>query len=123
VLDIIKKYSSIPFEYGLTDCCRFVGECVEAVTGNNIAGRFGYSNEREAYDLIASYGSLENLMTAELGKGIQGAYEPKDGDVALCKSTSGIELAAVVYRGVLLVLTKTGVMDWPLSRAYKVWVT
>ena len=120
---IVDKYTRAPFEYGLTDCCRFAGECTEAMTGKNIAARFGYSNEQEANDLIASYGSLEKLMDDELGDEVSGEYEPKDGDVALCKTTAGFELVGVVYRGVLIVLTKTGVMDWPLSRAYKVWAT
>jgi hypothetical protein len=121
--EIIIKYTHAPFEYGVTDCCQFAGECIEAVTGKNPMHGFLYDDEKSAYEIIESYGSLDAAITATLGEGIQGEYEPHDGDVALCKSTNDIEIVGVVCQGRIVVLSpKTGVTDWPLERAWNVWV-
>ena len=117
--NIINKYAGIPFSYG-TDCCQFVGECVEYFTGRNPASEFKYNGERGANELIASYGTLKDLICSVYGEPYDKA---KDGDIALCERTDGYQLAAVVFNGVLVVRTPSGVMDWPLERARYVWNT
>lgn len=121
--DIIDKYTSTEFEYGIADCCQFAGEVIERQTGRNPCREFDYSSRAEAYEIIASYGSIEALLDAKIGPGIQGVYDPNDGDIGLCKTETGFELVGVVYAGRIVVLTQNGgVMGWPLSKVYKVWV-
>ena len=68
IRQIIDKWDGIPFAYGRADCCRFIGECVEAATGNNPVAAFDYSNEAEAAELIARYGSLRKAVFVSLGR-------------------------------------------------------
>jgi hypothetical protein len=119
VREVIDKYSAIPFSYGL-DCCQFVGECVESVTGKNPATNFLYSGEAEAMALIQSYGSLDALVTSVFGKPYDGQ---KDGDITVHNQSDGTQIAGVVYRGRSIVRTKAGLMDWPIDSTIGVWKT
>jgi len=119
MIEVIHRYHAEPFRYG-RDCCTFVGECVEAVTGRNPTADFHYSNRREAARLIASYGSLYALFLHHLGEPYDGH---KDGDIAMRLQTNGEYIAGVVYRDRMIVRTETGVTDWPLDYAIAIWET
>jgi hypothetical protein len=119
MIEVIHRYQSEPFKYG-KDCCQFVGDCVEAVTGKNPTKGFEYRNKREALRLIASYGSLLDLFVAHLGKPYDGH---KDGDICIRLQPDGEYIAGVVYRNRMLVRTENGVTDWPLEYALAVWET
>ena len=116
---IIDKYAAMPFSYG-ADCCQFVGECVEAVTGTNPAAAFRYTDEASATELIASYGTLAGLVTAVYGQPYDGH---KDGDITVHDQADGTQVAGVVYRGESIVRTKAGLMNWPLTWARGIWET
>jgi len=117
IWDVIQKYDSLPFSYDGADCCRFVGEYIKAVTGENPAALFDYSTEGEAYSLIGSYGSLYALFRDVLGEPDAGVTEPA---VALTECL-GREMAGVIYKGRLVVKTQKRVTDWPVSRVKHVW--
>ena len=114
---VIDKYSAIPFTWG-ADCCTFVGECVEALTGHN--PNFAYSTHAEAKKILARFGSLEAAITDRLG-GPYFGY--RNGYVALVESAGGIPLAGIFYRGRIVVRVQTGLMDLPPCRALRVWRT
>lgn len=117
MINVIHKYSSMPFTYGTADCCRFVADCIEAVTGHQPMAALSYSTRAEAEALIASYGSLRDIMTALLGEPYAGA---KDGDACMIR-VAGQDIAAVVYRGRCLLKTGLSVTDYPLWRAQLFW--
>lgn len=114
---VIRKWEQIPFSYGSADCCQFVGECVEAVTGENPAKRFAYSTETEAYEYITRCGGLQGLLTDLFGQpdGLRREY-----GVALTTCT-GREMAGFIWKDRLIVRTMKGITDWPVSRALAVW--
>lgn len=114
---VIRKYESLPFEYGTTDCCRFVGECIRAVKGENPADAFLYASESSAERLIASYGGLQGLLRAVLGDPVSGVEEYGVGLV----SVRGEPVAGFVWKDKLILRTKKGLVDWPVSRAEYVW--
>ena len=116
---VIEKYAGQSFRYG-ADCCQFVGECVESLTGDNPMKAFSYSDESEAYEIINSYGSLEKAITATLGEPYDGF---KDGDVCLIEQTGGRQIAAVAYENRVIARVKSGLMDYPRGYAKKVWCT
>lgn len=116
---VIEKYSRTPFRYG-ADCCQFVGECVESLTGRNPMEQFDYGSQAEAEAIIASYGGLEAAMRAVLGEPYDGA---KTGDVCLLR-VNGQELAGVVMGDRAVYRTsKTYLTDIPVERAEVVWCT
>ena len=113
---VIDKWASIPFEYG-ADCCQFVGECVEAQTGNNPMAAFKYASQDEAYEIINGYGGLTNAITATMGDPVK---EIREGYVCVADSPLG-EIAGVVYRGHMIVRTEHSITDWPITRAKHFW--
>jgi len=114
---VIRKYESLPFEYGVTDCCRFVGECVQAVRGENPADFFLYASEDSAQQLIGSYGGLQGLLRAVLGDPVPSVKEYGVGLVSI----RGEPVAGFVWGEKLILRTKKGLVDWPVSRAEYVW--
>ena len=114
---VIRKWERMPFSYDGNDCCQFVGECIEAVTGENPAAEFFYGSEAEAYELIDSYGSLYGLLTDVFGEpdGCANEY-----GLALTECR-GREMAGFVWGDKLIVKTAGGLTDWPVSRAVAVW--
>jgi len=117
--DVLIKYSNLPFQYG-EDCCTFAGECVESMTGSNPMDRFDYKNKRQAYRIINNFGSLEGAMIDALGQPYGGM---KDGDVCLLSANDGTDAAGVIYHDRVVARTESGLMDFPLDRAKKVWCT
>lgn len=117
--NVIRKYAGLPFSYG-TDCCAFAGECVEELTGINPMQKFSYANESEALQIIESYGDLETAITATLGEPYDGM---KEGDVCLINTNDGKVAAAIVFNERIVARVAGGLMDYPLSRALKVWAT
>ena len=121
--EVIHKYARLPFRYGL-DCCTFVGECLEAEGLRNPMRDILYEGEGEATEIISSYGTLSDAITAHLGPPLDHVLEARENDVAVCV-LGGDEIAAIVHAtdaGVRCVLrTERGVVDWPLRRAARVW--
>ena len=118
---VIEKYQDTPFEYGLADCCQFVGECVESVRGYNPAKWFDYDGESGASELIGSYGSLGDLVTAKLGRPIFHDY--KDGDIALYDQTDGSQILGVVEGDEVVLKSARGLVRWPIFHAKAIWRT
>ena len=66
----IENYSSKDFKWGNSDCCLFICDCVEVMTGVDLAKDFRgrYSSKFEAYKLVKDLGfnSLEDLADSKL---------------------------------------------------------
>lgn len=119
ILGVIHEWSSRPFCYGVSDCCRFAGAIVEEVTGKNPMDAFDYHDERTAKRVIARYGGLEQAVTATLGPPVS-PETAEDGDVLMVESEQG-PAVATCYRRRAVVLTPNGPTDWPLEWATRCW--
>jgi len=117
--DVIDRYTSTPFEWGTTDCCSFVCECVQVVTGKDLSATFHWIDYASAQELIGSYGSLYDLVTHELGPPTQGY---KDGDVCMTLRF-GEELLGVVRGAGGVFRTERGIMQLPMASIVYVWST
>ena len=103
--------------WGKTDCCQFVGECVESVTGENPARYFRYAGEKAARSLIKTYGGLDGLLTSVFG---EPSHQWRNGYVGVMKNNG--ELAAGVFINNRFVCrVENGLMDYSPDRAAKVW--
>ena len=119
--EIIEDFESRTFEYGSSDCCQFVGACVEAVRGYNpVTEWFDYDGEDGAKALIESYGNLATLVTVKLGAPCD---DYQDGDVAMFNQTDGSQILGVVLGDDVVLKSITGVVRWPVNRAHAVWRT
>jgi hypothetical protein len=116
---VIDKYAALPFRYG-QDCCSFVGECIESITGSNPIAHLNYQDRPSAYAIIDRYGDLEGAMRHYLGEPYDGH---KDGDACLIDNNGGELAAAVIYKGRVVARVKGGLCDYPLERALMVWCT
>ena len=114
---VISKYAGLPFSYG-SDCCAFAGECVKSITGENPMDALSYTNEREAHKIIKSFGGMENAVSHFLGEPYDGH---KDGDVCIMDDNKGNKVVAVIYLDRVVARVESGLMDYPISRAEKVW--
>lgn len=114
---VIDAWSKRPFRYG-ADCCTFVGEVLERITGENPMQRFRYRDKREAYAIIDGFGSLEAAAAAVFPESVNDA---QDGDVCVFLQANGTEVAGVVYQGRIIARTPSGIMDYPLSWAKRFW--
>lgn len=57
------------FKYGDFDCAMFAADCAQAVTGIDPAASVrGYESKTAAYRIIASYGSMEAMITSLLAQ-------------------------------------------------------
>lgn len=117
--EVIAKYEAMPFRYG-ADCCQFVGECVESLRGYNPTNEFSYRTKDEADELIAGYGSLEDLCTTQFGPP---CFYPKDGDIALYDQIDGSQIVGIVSGDDVILRAVRGLVRWPLIDAKKVWST
>lgn len=71
--EIVIQSQSRQFRYGggegFQDCALFAADCVLAMTGVDYASELrGYKSKIDAYRIVSTYGSLEAMVTALLGK-------------------------------------------------------
>lgn len=72
-----------PFEWGVQDCCLFVCDCIEAMTGHDPAADVrGYSTDREAARLVRELGGMRAIGASRFGAEIAPAMA-QVGDVGL----------------------------------------
>ena len=119
---IFQKYESMPFDYGIADCCQFVGECVESMRGYNPVKPFEYDTEGEANELIGSYGNLRSLVTETMGKPCAFA-DRRDGDIAIYEQTDGSQILGVVDGDEVVLRSMKGLVRWPIRHASAIWST
>ena len=76
-----------------------------------------WSDKQSADALVASEGSLEDLVSSVLGPT---KVAPEDGDVVLCRQ-NGVELLGIVHDGRCVLRNTTGLTRWPLAKAAACW--
>lgn len=76
------------FAYGVFDCFLFAAECVQSITGIDYAEKFrGYESRKDAYKIIAGYGSMQAMITSILSEEPKPVSFAHRGDVVLSDVT------------------------------------
>lgn len=114
---VIDKYQGLPLEWGKTDCCQFVGECIEAMLGVNPAKFVKYDSERAARRLFKIHGGLEGVLTMMLGSPVP---DFQDGHVGLVDN-GATESTGIFLGDRIICRTETGLVDLHAARAKRVW--
>lgn len=87
---VISAARNLTFSYGQFDCALFAADCAHAVTGiDYAAGLRGYDSKISAYRIISKYGSLEAMVTAQVGREPVHPANAHRGDMVL----ASVELA------------------------------
>lgn len=108
------------FEWGVHDCCLFVCDAVQAMTGHDPAADVrGYRTERDAARLVKRLGGLRAIGAARFGAEIAPALA-QTGDVALVV-VDGRESLALCGGGHLLAPGLEQLQTLPLSSAIAAW--
>lgn len=126
----VRSHAREPFQYGSWDCCLFVCDAIQVMTGVDVAEPFRgkYSSRKEASAAVKKFaGSASVRAAVEKVTEVNGmkAIEPaflQRGDVALVKRARDYSLALVSLTGMeLLAVTDEGFARLPLSAAVKAW--
>lgn len=115
MIDLFLRWAELPFEWGTTDCCQFVGACLEQRHGHNPAREFLYLGKRGASHLVDSYGGMAGLLTSVFG---EPHADARDGDVALIDE---LQVVGYVHRDVVAVKTERGLTSMAPARSSRFW--
>lgn len=96
---VIESNLKRPFEYGTWDCCLFVAECVEAMTGENPMPEFRnkYNDKEGALRLVRAHSakSLYGIMRSKFGNPREGG---RRGDIVYTVTEDGPTLGICIGR-------------------------
>ena len=120
----IDLYRNRPFVWGENDCCLFAMNCVEEVTGQDLADPYrGYKNQKEALRLLNRCGGVAGIADAVAEKHNIPEIPPANarrGDVCLFDigrgDTLGIRAGEFIYAP-----GYRGLIEFPISQALRAW--
>lgn len=109
-----------PFEWGRHDCCLFVCDCIEAMTGRDPAADVrGYSTDREAARLVRELGGMRSIGGQRFGAEIAPGLA-QVGDVGLVEY-DGRESLALCGGSHWVAAGAVGLAVLPMSAAIAAW--
>jgi hypothetical protein len=109
-----------PFAWGSHDCCLFVCDGIEAITGHDPAADLrGYSTEREALRILQAHGGVLGLAEARAGESIP-VLAAQVGDVGLLP-IDGRDTLALCGGAHWLAPGAVGLVAVPLDMASDAW--
>lgn len=122
------------FRYGQLDCCLFVCDAVQVMTGIDLAAwfRFRYRTRREAHELMRKFAggpSVQAVVRRVADEYRLDSVAPafaQRGDMVLVRRanrTYSLGLLAMNGRDVLVAVWPQGVQRMPLSFAVEAWHT
>lgn len=126
----IKSRITMPFQWGVNDCCIFACDCMLALTGVDPAEgiRGTYDNEHDALRVVYDRGGMEKMFT-DIGATIgltphTNASRAKRGDIVLFMQ-NGLETAGIIDDSGKYILG-IGTQEYKLEKrdaaeAYLVW--
>jgi len=107
------------FQYGDSDCCRFVAHVAGEIIGKDLMAGFAYDDEVSAYSLVADHGGLEGLVTAALGVEPSNYYG--NGDPVLVNLPIIGDAMGVALSGHAVCLTQVGMVRIKQRYIIKGW--
>lgn len=115
---------SKPFVWGENDCCLFACNCIEAITGTDLARTFrGYTTRDEAMAFIAGYGGLYQLAATicrEHGVPEMPPLQARRGDVVLFEGGEGGTLG-ICIGDKIVAPGDNGLVGYPILKALHAW--
>ena len=118
----IESRRTMPFIWGENDCCLFVADAVQLISGIDPAEPFRgkYTTATGAARALKKYGDgtiagalsqvFQEIKPCELGRG----------DVAMIE-VNGQPAAALSFSGKLWAVSESGLITLPRSEAYQAW--
>jgi hypothetical protein len=117
---LIQQRQAQPFAWGLHDCCLFVCDGIEAITGHDPAADLrGYSTEREALRVLQAHGGVRGLAESRAGKSVP-VLAAQVGDVGLLP-LDGRDTLALCGGAHWLAPGALGLVALPLDAASLAW--
>lgn len=109
-----------PFAWGSQDCCLFVCDCIEAMTGHDPAADVrGYHTAREAAELVQRLGGMRAIGASRFGAEIAPALA-QVGDVGLVEQ-DGRESLALCGGSHWVAVGEGGLVALPMNAALAAW--
>lgn len=117
---LVQSRLAAPFEWGKHDCCLFVCDAIEAITGHDPAADLrGYSTEREAARILREHGGVLGLAEARAGAAVP-VLAAQVGDVGLLP-LGGRDTLALCGGAHWLAPGPHGLITLPLDAASDAW--
>ncbi len=126
----LSRNRSRRFRYGSWDCCLFVADAIEAMTGTDVASEFRgrYDSRATAVKVTKEYcgrASIAVLASAVFSAAgfteVAPAFAQR-GDAVLIRRSRDFSLGIVALNGMDVVITSNrGLWKLPLSRATRAW--
>lgn len=127
--EFLFKRKNSSFKYGRNDCCLFVADSVERMTGVDIAEEFRgkYKTRKSAYSLLLKFsgGAVEETF-GQLSKNYGFHEVPPNyasrGDIALVNASMGDSVGIVDMSGEKVAIPgETGLVFFPTIAIKKAW--
>lgn len=111
------------FSWGSADCCLFVCDGIEAITGSDPAVRWRglYSSEKGARRILRDNGGVVGLANLVFGTAVAAAVAGR-GDVVLIDTPAG-EALALCVGGLIAAQAEEGIEFHPIGAAKAAWKT
>ena len=119
--ELVQSRMTVPFEYGVNECCTFCADAVLAMTGHDPMShlRGKWSSEREALKVLKNLGGLLNAVLDVLGPSHDPNYSQR-GDVVYVTGDRD-SLLTVNMGEYLMAPSKSGMAYLALSTAHSSW--
>ena len=128
----LQACDSRKFRYGQLDCCLFVCDAVQVMTGTDLAAWFRgrYRTRKEAHDLMQEFSgdssvrAVVRLVAEEHGLLRISPSFARRGDMVLVRRAKGITslgLLALDGQSVLVAVYPDGIFPMPLALAVEAW--
>ena len=113
-----------PFVWGENDCCLFAADCVEIMTGIDLAGDYrSYKTKAEALCLLKKYGGVAGIAEAiakQHGIPEVSALHAQRGDVCLFNIGNGDTLGVIAGEHIFAP-GQDGLLGFPILQAKRAW--
>lgn len=121
---VIDGARNTPFTWGQNDCCLFAMDCVEAITGTDIAQPYrGYNTMREGVVLLKRCGGVTGIAETEAKNYNIPEIKPltmQRGDVVLFDIGRGDTLG-ICGGQYIFAPGEDGLIGFPLEQAQRAW--
>ena len=110
-----------PFAWGSNDCALFAADCVQAVTGQDLAAELrGHKDARGAARTLRRHGGLAAIAARALGAPCA-TVAAREGDVVLMPVGKRVALAVCVSGAHAIGPTRSGLAIVPVADALHCW--
>ena len=119
---LVRQRRRMPFAWGVQDCGLWAADCVQAVTGEDIAAdlRGTYKDEQGAARVLKRLGGVAGIAAARLGPAV-GPSSAQIGDVVLVQFVGRDTLAVCMGNGTAMAPGVAGLVAVPTAQALRAW--